>query len=96
MVNENPGEGTGTVYASVDYALMAGSEIEFQRLMLGLVVPEDLTQIAHVDRLASGRAGHEMMFLSRRRSAVTLALYLRSKVRQLGHPDCRPSFLASR
>ena len=39
-------------------------EFEFQRLVLWLVVPEDLPQIAHVDRLAAD--GQDMKWCSSR------------------------------
>ena len=57
VVNEAAGEGTDTVLASVNYALTAGSEIEFLRANAG-ATGLSLTGNAFANRLVGG-AGNE-------------------------------------
>ena len=59
MVNETAGQGTDTVMASVNYALTAGSEIEFLRANAG-ATGLSLTGNALVNRLVGG-AGNDTL-----------------------------------
>ncbi|WP_245465038.1 MULTISPECIES: hypothetical protein [unclassified Mesorhizobium] len=55
-------------------------KLQLQRLMLGLIVPSNLAEIAHVQRLAAHRTGHEIVALVGRLAAVLLAYDRWSKI----------------
>ncbi|MER9603429.1 hypothetical protein [Mesorhizobium sp. M0243] len=56
-------------------------KLQFQRLVLGLIVPSDLAEVTHAEPLAAYRANHEILLLLGRLAAVLLAGDGRSKVR---------------
>ncbi|MCQ8871229.1 hypothetical protein NP945_05285 [Mesorhizobium sp. LMG17149] len=56
-------------------------KLQRQRLMLGLIVPSDLAEVAHVELLATHRTGHEVFALVGRLAAVQFAEDRWAKVR---------------